>query len=473
MNNSHPIKFNHIWILFFFSLLLVIDTKTFLLAFFFFGLFLYFYLKFSLNDTLFFLLLAALPFEKTIRDWLITVVPHGIELWQPGYNFTFGLNLKMILTSTLLLILLPLFLNTKLFIKTTLPSKIALIIIVIVLFGAVISPRFDLAIIGFFRFLMTFSVYFLSIFFLRKDSHKRIFHYYLLSLLLFFGFVGTLQLLLRHPLGINMEDIRPIGGFQTTDGETIYRVNGLTNHPTFFGAQLAMLLPLSLAYFISSIKKKNIVKNYIPLLSFLFGFIALIGTFSRSAWISIVIPFIFLLNHLSLNKIINYLRKSIVIKLSLGIFTILILLFIPSVLSRTQSLSNIWISDNGLGRIELMKHAYIMTINNPVFGVGINRFTEVMLEQGVKEEFRGFIYPVHNTFLLIFSEMGIPAGILFIIFIFIILIHSWQRIEHNLINIGIFLGVITFIINAQFQTLFNQDASFDFLMLFLGYLTVS
>jgi len=142
------------------------------------------------------------------------------------------------------------------------------------------------------------------------------------------------------------------------------------------------------------------------------------------------------------------------------------------ILFRAHSLKYMWTLGSGRGRLPLMKHSLVMIKNNPILGAGFNHFTSEMIDQGVEDKHRAFIYPVHNTFLLFFSELGIPAGVLFIIFLMTTLFYSRRKINKDWIDYGIWIGVITFIINAQFHTLFSQDPTFDLLMVMLAYLSV-
>jgi hypothetical protein len=58
-----------------------------------------------------------------------------------------------------------------------------------------------------------------------------------------------------------------------------------------------------------------------------------------------------------------------------------------------------------------MNLAFRMIADNPILGVGINNFSAAM-DDYVTPEFRnGFLYIVHNKYLLVWSELG-PGGLL-------------------------------------------------------------
>lgn len=150
----------------------------------------------------------------------------------------------------------------------------------------------------------------------------------------------------------------------------------------------------------------------------------------------------------------------------------LFVFFGGALLDRLTSLSAVWSQGTGVGRTYLIEQALFQIIKFPLFGVGLNRFTEIMSAQDLPVVVRNFLFPVHNTFLLFFSEIGIPGGLLFIIFTAGILYSSLQRATKSLLTFGVWVGAATFIVNSQFHTLFHQDPSLDIFMVLLAFLSV-
>jgi O-antigen ligase len=68
------------------------------------------------------------------------------------------------------------------------------------------------------------------------------------------------------------------------------------------------------------------------------------------------------------------------------------------------------------GRIEIWKRGMRYALANPVFGVGIDNFNTAEGHlSGLREPGRGFKWSTaHNSFVLVFAELGIPAGLLYI-----------------------------------------------------------
>ena len=141
-------------------------------------------------------------------------------------------------------------------------------------------------------------------------------------------------------------------------------------------------------------------------------------------------------------------------------------------LERLKSSISFLSSGSGVVRISLIKEAIVIIKEFPFFGVGLNLGPRAMIEQSIlSPELRGFMFPVHSTFFLFFSELGIPAGVLFILLLFFILFFSFKIVKEDMLSFGIWMGVIAFILNAQVHTLFNHDPSFDLLFILLGFLT--
>lgn len=78
------------------------------------------------------------------------------------------------------------------------------------------------------------------------------------------------------------------------------------------------------------------------------------------------------------------------------------------------------------GRVPQMRQALAMTIDNPVTGVGLGNYVERMGAYGAY-----LPYPVHNKFLLVAAETGIPGGILYVAFWVILLTALWSQLRRS------------------------------------------
>ena len=84
-------------------------------------------------------------------------------------------------------------------------------------------------------------------------------------------------------------------------------------------------------------------------------------------------------------------------------------------------ISRLAMSDYGsaYARIPMAKVALNMIIHNPVIGVGLNNYTEVMYQYGLGKLLPGQTCGVHNAFLFMCAEIGIIGLIIFLYLWFI------------------------------------------------------
>lgn len=455
-------------------LFFVFNIKSLLLIVFLYGLGLYIYFKGDLKKTLLFLIIFTLFIEKGLRGWNFWVVSAGPEWWMPGYNFYFGVTLKFIFSLAYLFISFfsP---NKQLSSSSKKSHKLLLIFLLLSSISTIFSSDLFLSSLGLMR-LFSGAILFFAAFEIFSKKQDRILLVLALSTqFLFLGGIGSLQFLTKQPLGLFLEDSIAFRkhGYLTTDGEVfLYRVAGIFGHPTFFASYLSMLLPVSLVAFLNAhvFKKYSKMAKIIFSLAFFSGLLAILGTFSRSSWLSLVL--IFLIAFLILKKAILKIKISKkTLKLFLSSVLIILLLFSPIILSRVTSFKNIWSLGSGRIRLDLASESGKVILNSPLFGSGLNLFTRAMSSNLLPPEIAGFMYPVHNTFLLFFSELGIIPGLLFFVFVFIILKQSFFKAKKDVLILGFWLGAIAFVFNAQFHTLFNQDPSFELMMLYLGLLS--
>jgi len=281
--------------------------------------------------------------------------------------------------------------------------------------------------------------------------------------LLFFGVLSSLQFLLRHNLGLYLEEGSTIApfGYLTNESSFLYRVSGTLGHPTFFASWLSMLLPIGLGQLVVT-KKRSV--QIISGTSAVLGLLALFATYSRSAWVALATTIGLFIWHFARDKKVTLLLKKWKWILLGGVG--IIVLYGGYFFTRLQSFSYIFTLGSGRGRVELAQEAFEMIRMFPITGVGLNHFTQTMVAQNVSGAAAYFLYPVHNTWLLFASELGLPAMFLFAIFALSIL---W-RVPKNIAHFSVWVACITFLINSQFHTLFSQDPTLDLFVVFLAYL---
>ncbi len=435
---------------------------------------------FSIKEVLFIVTMFVFSFEKGLRGWDLTVVSQGREWWMHDFTLYFGLSLRTVLIFTLFLLFVP---ELNDLFKKKFSRNVNCIFYCLALFlifsliSTVISSDYFLSFFGFIRIIQAVCLFSISIIIFDKKQFRS-YIFLMLSLVIFTnGFIGVQQYINSGPIGLFLEDGLGYGnkGYFTTDGvETLYRVSALIGHPTFFASYITMLISTGIGFLVSFFKGENetLLRSFLVISLFL-GLFAVYATFVRSSWFTII----FLILGFTLFFVFN--NKNFFNKISKTYYTLfvsLILLFLlffgRTFWLRILSSTNFISDGSGVVRISLVQEAIKMTKSFPFFGVGLNLSPRMMNEQTLLQpELRGFMFPVHNTFMLFFAEIGVPATIFFILFLAKILLFSFTIVKKNILYFGIWLGVISFILNAQVHTLFNQDPSFDLLFLFLGFLT--
>lgn len=457
-----------------FLLLAVTSNKLYLLVFLLYTFLLFFAFRLSLTKSIFATLLLSLPLERGLRDWIIEVVPSGPESWIPGYSFYIGFSLKFILFTILLLLIV---VSKEKFPQIVKEIKIQWVLIAFMLMSIIstlFAENINLGLLGVIRIVFFVGLYLVSVRFFTHSDLKRHFPKLIVLFLLFFGLLGSWQFLNKQPIGLFLEDLGSSGlfGYMTTDGEKLYRVSGFTGHPTFFGSFLSLLIPVGFGFILNLLERKKThgAGFYLIALAVFLGCMALFATFSRSGWIALTVGILlFLWRIQKTNKKIFHFKVLASVIIVVGIF---ITLFGPLVFSRLFSFSDILSIGNARGRINLIQQAGIMIKQLPFFGVGLNHFTKIMARQDLSLEAKTFLYPVHNTFILFFSEIGIPAGFLFLTFVGISLYKTWNVAKKGWVNFGIWVGAFSFLINAQFHTLFSLDPTLDLFVVMLAYLSI-
>ncbi|HYW98490.1 MAG TPA: O-antigen ligase family protein, partial [Candidatus Elarobacter sp.] len=174
------------------------------------------------------------------------------------------------------------------------------------------------------------------------------------------------------------------------------RIGGTIGVPNVAGAYLSVMLA-----FAAGILFADLGKTYKWLASAVLGLggVALIFTFSRGAWIALVLAMVVLC-------FVQWRQRGISLKRPIAILAVITLLYLPlhGVISE-----RLFGNDQGSAeaRIPLNKLAFRMIADNPVLGVGANNFTSAMDQYATSEFRHEWLWAVHNKYLLILAETGI------------------------------------------------------------------
>lgn len=285
-------------------------------------------------------------------------------------------------------------------------------------------------------------------------------------------------------LGIATHDPATLGTsvIETVNGERWLRAYGGLDHPNMLGGVLVIGVLLIIGLFLknySSIDKNyklpastqrgEQITNYkfiilSPIIYYLISIIFF--SFSRSAWLGLIIAIISLLFFYTLKK--DYLHLRQLAKLA-TISAVLILILtnlysglIYSRLGTDNRLEAKSISE----RVESFKVSREVISSNWIFGAGIGNYVLDLAERYPDQESWSY-QVVHNVFLLVWSEIGV-FGFLFFIFLFLYLFKiNWQN--KNFVNVSILLAIIFMMLFDHWWWSFNFGILFFWFVIGLVY----
>lgn len=202
---------------------------------------------------------------------------------------------------------------------------------------------------------------------------------------------------------------------ETSAREGFMRIGGTIGSPNTASSYLTVLLSIAGGLLFTNLGRlyKILASAVIAL-----GGVALILTFSRGGWMALATSLILFGFFLSR-------RRGLSLRGPIAILVILTLLYLPfhNVIS-----ARLFGDDKGsaASRIPLMHLAFRIFADNPVLGVGANNFSVAMGPYLTAEFRHGFVYAVHNKYLLVLCETGIGGLAAFLAFLFAALRRGWH-----------------------------------------------
>lgn len=235
------------------------------------------------------------------------------------------------------------------------------------------------------------------------------------------------------------------------------RIPSTLENPNSLGAFLILVIfPLIMMTVYEKNKSKKILYSILSMLILS----NIILSFSRNTWLGLAIG-IFLL-------IIVYNWKAIFIFVGGGIVSF----FVPPIKNRLQDFRGIFNDP----RVKLWKAAFKMIKDHPILGVGNGNYYTLYGEYAKKYpevNYHDHVnFPVHNSYLKVQSELGIPGICVFIAMIVLILVKTNKFITK--ISDKFFLGfykgyfisiIVFFIMNISDNLLFVPKISMYFWIL--------
>jgi O-antigen ligase len=235
-------------------------------------------------------------------------------------------------------------------------------------------------------------------------------------------------------LGMSAQDPKKLGVsvIEYAD-ERWLRAYGTLPHPNMLGGMLSVASLLALAMYAQTYvsmvpwygkwesmpaEEKTSFRNWDlgSFIAFLLTFIGLLLTFSRSAWLGFAVGSVLIL-FLGIALFRGNVRRAIVLAIGkLGSVALLIFMFFNAVfgplwIARTNDqsrLADVSVSE----RAQLMTDAHEIIAQHPLKGVGLGGYLPVLMAQEPGQQVYRY-QPVHNAWLLLWSELGLAGIMLF------------------------------------------------------------
>lgn len=184
-----------------------------------------------------------------------------------------------------------------------------------------------------------------------------------------------------------------------------YRIEGRSSGGMFqntndLGVHLVTILPIAFALGLGA---RNVVVRLFCYLCSLAILGTIVVTFSRGAFLGLVAVSIYLAWRLGR-------RNRVLVFGALSLCALLLVVAAPGEFwTRIASIFNPSLDRYGssIARSELLKHSLLVSLYNPLLGVGIGNFTELSARSQV----------THNSYTQVSSEMGLAATVIYTTFI--------------------------------------------------------
>lgn len=243
----------------------------------------------------------------------------------------------------------------------------------------------------------------------------------IVAILLFTGvlqsFLGITQHLAGGALGLQVFGETKSYNVMAGGADIISRVSGTFGHPNNLAGYMVMLVLINLALLWAPISQRLKLLLF-PTLLLMSA--TLILTFSRGGWLALGIGGMVCL-YLCFLRWTRHWVISLII--ALGLLAVFVVASVGLISSLRQRL---FLEDYGAAqtRVPLAKVALNIIYHRPWLGVGLGNYTSAAPDYDISREGISYEFPrpVHNEFLLITAEQGLPALALFLVMLIYILV---------------------------------------------------
>lgn len=256
-----------------------------------------------------------------------------------------------------------------------------------------------------------------------KLALRKCFFNIFIFIALFQSFLAIGQFILQHSVGLfwlkeslispNIPGVAKI----IVGGHKIIRAYGLFPHSNILGAFLLFSLILTLIYLRLFHVEQKTKKEFILKGSILIQFVALCLTFSKSAIIGLILSLIYLNVSRGTSMKVDFSKKMFnLCKSQVKKIILLVIILILAVVVIKPDLKSFFLKSLEERQFYLdVSRGTIL--NNPALGVGSGQFVLNMPKYSRETIQNWQFQPVHNVFLLIWSELGLVGLVLFGLFL--------------------------------------------------------
>ncbi len=234
-------------------------------------------------------------------------------------------------------------------------------------------------------------------------------------LFLFFGLIlEGMIILAQRLLGLQVN----LMGIVTVSDSG--RMAGTLGSPNTAAAYFSLLLAPAFSIFVT---KSSRLIRYLAITAFILGSIGLVFTISRGGLIGFTVSMIIFGCILWLRgKVSPWAAFLILFAATLGIVIFGGFTFDKLIGMRENA---------AMARIPLMKIAWNMILAHPFLGVGANNYVTNLKFYLLPQMTQGFLYVVHNKYLLIWAETGLGGILSFIGFLGLTIWRGWKTYSRD------------------------------------------
>jgi hypothetical protein len=227
------------------------------------------------------------------------------------------------------------------------------------------------------------------------------------------------------------------------------RAAGLMQNANTFGWYLCTFAPVVVAMLLMRVKGFRRWQRWLFAAAAGLGLVALILTYARGSWLAFALSLVWLAalayRALSASERGKFARQLAAIGVAAGV---LCFPFAGSIYTRLTE------DDGGAAysRVPLIQVAAAMIEDNPVLGVGLNSYESAMrrYDETAEKITDGFDWPVHNIFLHMAAETGVPGLLLFLALICFALRQGWRVYRSqdpflSALAAGLIVGLLAFL----------------------------